>query len=98
MNRMFQTLESVVNKTSIEQFQAFLARYSDVTKWVLCSDYCLCDTGKRRRLKYSAGCPTGIISQAGKKESIRICIGSSRKALQLNIFHRKKRIPARRSC
>ncbi len=50
MERMFQTLEAVMNQTSIGQFRAFLARYPNETKWMLVSDYCLDDKTKPNRV------------------------------------------------
>lgn len=46
MERVFQALEETMNKSSIIQFRNFLKKYSDVTKWFMCSDYCLDDKSK----------------------------------------------------
>ncbi|MBE6859167.1 MAG: hypothetical protein E7498_07040 [Ruminococcus sp.] len=46
MNRMFELLESTVNKSSITQLKDFFNKYADVSKWYVCSDYCIDDSNK----------------------------------------------------
>ena len=46
MERVFRTLEQTMNKSSITLFRNFVNKYSDVTKWFICSDYCLDDKNK----------------------------------------------------
>lgn len=46
MERFFTVLEETMNKSSIIQFRNFVERYSDVTKWFMCSDYCFDDKNK----------------------------------------------------
>lgn len=41
-----RVLEETMNKSSINQFKNFIERYSDVTKWFMCSDYCFDDKSK----------------------------------------------------
>lgn len=46
MERMFACIEETVNKSAINQFIMFLKQHSDVTKWFMCSDYCIADKNK----------------------------------------------------
>ncbi len=46
MERFFAVLEETMNKSSINQFKNFVEKYSDVTKWFMCSDYCFDDKSK----------------------------------------------------
>ncbi|MDE5977844.1 MAG: hypothetical protein K2G70_05215 [Turicibacter sp.] len=46
MERFLTILEETMNKSSIIQFRNFVERYSDVTKWFMCSDYCFDDKNK----------------------------------------------------
>lgn len=43
---IFNCIDATVNKSSIHQFVKFLQKYPDVTKWFLCSDYCIGDAKK----------------------------------------------------
>ena len=43
MQKIFECLESTVNKSILEKFQNFLKQYPDVDKWFMCSDYCIGD-------------------------------------------------------
>lgn len=46
MESAFRTLEETMNKSSITLFRNFINKYPDVTKWFMCSDYCLDDKSK----------------------------------------------------
>ena len=46
MDNTFTCLDQTINKSTITHFRAFLHRYPDVTKWFLCSDYCIGDKHK----------------------------------------------------
>lgn len=46
MYNIFSCIDSTVNKSAIYQFKNFLQRYPYVTKWFLCSDYCIEDINK----------------------------------------------------
>lgn len=46
MDRLFCVLEETMNKSAIANFRNFIQKYPDVTKWFICSDYCLDDKGK----------------------------------------------------
>ena len=46
MDDIFNCIDTTVNKSSIHQFAKFLQKYPDVTKWFLCSDYCIEDANK----------------------------------------------------
>lgn len=46
MKQTYQLLESTLSKSSILDFKAFVDRFQDVTKWFMCSDYCLDDFNK----------------------------------------------------
>ena len=46
MDKTFTCLDKTINKSTITHFRAFLHRYPDVTKWFLCSDYCIGDKHK----------------------------------------------------
>lgn len=50
MKTVFNTLESMMNKSRINKFRHFLNRYSYVTKWFMCSDYCLDDKRKKNNV------------------------------------------------
>lgn len=50
MKRVFDLLEDTINKSTIHRFREFLDKYKDVTKWILCSDYCLDDKNKANRV------------------------------------------------
>ena len=47
MQKIFECLESTVNKSILEKFQNFLKQYPDVDKWFMCSDYCIGDKNKK---------------------------------------------------
>lgn len=47
MQKIFECLESTVNKSILEKFQSFLKQYPDVDKWFMCSDYCIGDKNKK---------------------------------------------------
>lgn len=42
----FRCLDATVNKSAIILFRVFLEKYAYVTKWFLCSDYCISDDNK----------------------------------------------------
>ena len=46
MERIFQTLESTMNKTSNNDLSQFFYNHKNVTKWFVCSDYCFNDPEK----------------------------------------------------
>ena len=46
MENIFKALEETVNKHAIDDFRKFIAAYRDVTKWFICSDYCMNDETK----------------------------------------------------
>lgn len=46
MDRIFNCIDETMNKSAIKQFRNFLEKYADVTKWFLCSDYCIGDKNK----------------------------------------------------
>ena len=46
MDRLFACIDETMNKSAIYQFRRFLEKYDDVTKWFLCSDYCIGDKDK----------------------------------------------------
>ena len=46
MDNMFICIDTTVNKSAIHQFKNFLQKYPEVTKWFMCSDYCIADTKK----------------------------------------------------
>ncbi len=46
MDRVFECIEGTVNKSAINQFVRFLKKYQNVTKWFMCSDYCIGDKNK----------------------------------------------------
>lgn len=46
MDNMFICIDITVNKSAIHQFKNFLQKYPEVTKWFMCSDYCIADTKK----------------------------------------------------
>ena len=48
MQKIFECLESTVNKSILEKFQNFLKQYPDVDKWFMCSDYCIGDKNKKK--------------------------------------------------
>ncbi len=50
MQKIFECLESTVNKSILEKFQNFLKQYPDVDKWFMCSDYCIGDKNKKMML------------------------------------------------
>jgi len=50
MQKIFECLESMVNKSILEKFQNFLKQYPDVDKWFMCSDYCIGDKNKKMML------------------------------------------------
>ena len=50
MQKIFECLESTVNKSILEKFQNFLKQYPDVDKWFMCSDYCIGDKNKEMML------------------------------------------------
>lgn len=55
MDNMFICIDTTVNKSAIHQFKNFLQKYPEVTKWFMCSDYCIADTKKPKmsfRLSY----------------------------------------------
>ncbi len=43
---MFSCIDKTINKSAINQFVNFLDNFSDVTKWFMCSDYCIGDKNK----------------------------------------------------
>lgn len=46
MDNIFRCIDTTVNKSAIFQFKNFIQKYPDVTKWFLCSDYCIADPNK----------------------------------------------------
>ena len=50
MQKIFECLESTVNKSILEKFQNFLKQYPDVDKWFMCSDYCIGDKNKKNNV------------------------------------------------
>ncbi len=46
MDNIFKCIDATMNKSAIVQFKNFIQKYHDVTKWFLCSDYCIADTNK----------------------------------------------------
>ena len=46
MDGVFELIENTVEKSAIYDFKSFLSKHDDVTKWILCSDYCFEDKGK----------------------------------------------------
>ena len=46
MEKLFSVLEETINKAAINEFKCFIAKFHDVTKWFICSDYCLDDKDK----------------------------------------------------
>lgn len=46
MDRMFSCIDETVNKSAIDQFVKFLGQFPDITKWFMCSDYCIGDKNK----------------------------------------------------
>ena len=46
MDRVFSCIDKTINKSAINQFVNFLDNFSDVTKWFMCSDYCIGDKNK----------------------------------------------------
>lgn len=46
MDKIFEILESTINKSAIRNFKSFLERYQNIEKWFMCSDYCLKDKNK----------------------------------------------------
>lgn len=43
---LFNALEKTVNKSVINDFRAFISKFSGVSKWFMCSDYCIGDKDK----------------------------------------------------
>ncbi|OOM09399.1 hypothetical protein [Clostridium saccharobutylicum] len=46
MKRVFEALESTMNKSSIIDFRNYLKNFSSITKWIIVSDYCINDKDK----------------------------------------------------
>ena len=46
MDGVLRLIDNTVEKSTITDFRGFLTNYPDVTKWILCSDYCFGDKGK----------------------------------------------------
>ena len=46
MEWVFELIENTVEKSAICDFKSFILKHKDVTKWILCSDYCFEDKGK----------------------------------------------------
>ena len=47
MDKAFSVINRTVNKSAIASFRMFLSKYSNVTKWYVCSDYCFEDNKKK---------------------------------------------------
>jgi len=50
MQRIFECLETIMNKSVLHKFQNFLKQYPDVEKWFMCSDYCIDDKNKNNNV------------------------------------------------
>lgn len=46
MDGVLRLIENTVEKSAITDFRKFIANHHDVTKWILCSDFCFDDKGK----------------------------------------------------
>ena len=46
MEYVFESIHDTVMKSTIEDFRRFLDRYKGVSKWIICSDYCVGDKSK----------------------------------------------------
>ena len=46
MQRIFKTLEQTLDKSAINDFRIFINNLGNVTKWFMCSDYCIDDKEK----------------------------------------------------
>lgn len=46
MERVFNVLDDTINKSTINNFRNFTNKFHNVTKWFMCSDYCVDDKGK----------------------------------------------------
>lgn len=46
MKTLIEFLEETMNESSIPQLKDFFEKYVDVTKWYMCSDYCIDDPNK----------------------------------------------------
>ncbi len=46
MDGVLKLIENTVEKSTITDFRRFLSKFPDVTKWILCSDYCFEDKNK----------------------------------------------------
>lgn len=46
MKRIFDVIEGTMNQSALIDLRNFIKKYNTVTKWVLCSDYCIDDPNK----------------------------------------------------
>lgn len=46
MENLFSMINGNINKSAVVKFREFIKKYSDVTKWYVCSDYCFGDDNK----------------------------------------------------
>lgn len=46
MDEVIKLIENTINQSAIKDFRSFISKFSYVTKWILCSDYCFDDKNK----------------------------------------------------
>ena len=46
MEKIFSMINGTINKSAVVEFREFIKKYSNVTKWYVCSDYCFGDDSK----------------------------------------------------